>query len=80
MAAWSRTKKAHDVFSISRAPVVRSDTQHSKGEKDNYALGRTDEGSKSRHLRGTLLQVISVRDMNRRERSAYAHHEKEADA
>jgi DNA-directed RNA polymerase specialized sigma24 family protein len=30
--------------------------------------------------RGSLLRVISARDMNRRERSAYADHEKEAGA
>ena len=62
--------------------VVRSDIGHSKREKRYFALGRTDAG---RHLfvaftvRGTLLRVISVRDMNRRERSAYAEQE-EADA
>jgi hypothetical protein len=55
-----------------RAPlVVRSDSQHSK-RKRYYALRRTDEG---RYLvaftiRGALLRVISVRDMNRREGSA----------
>ena len=62
--------------------VVRSDIGHSKREKRYFALGRTDAG---RHLfvaftvRGTLLRVISVRDMNRRERSAYAEQE-EGDA
>lgn len=63
--------------------IVRSDTQHSKREKRYYALGRTDEG---RYLfiaftvRRGQIRVISVRDMNQRERSVYAHHEKEADA
>jgi uncharacterized DUF497 family protein len=63
--------------------VVRSDVRHSKQEQRYYALGRTDGG---RYLfvvftiRNSLLRVISVRDMNRRERSAYADHEKEARA
>ena len=63
--------------------VVRSDVHHSKREKRYYALGRTDVG---RHLfiaftiRGSLLRVISVRDMNRKERGAYAKHEKDSGA
>ena len=75
-------EEAEDVF-FNEPLIVRSDTQHSKREKRHYALGRTDGG---RHLfvaftiRGSLLRVISVRDMNRRERSAYADHEKEAGA
>jgi uncharacterized DUF497 family protein len=74
--------EAEDVF-FNEPLVVRSDVQHSKREKRYYTLGRTDEG---RYLfvaftiRGSLLRVISVRDMNRRERNAYADHEKEAGA
>lgn len=62
--------------------VVRSDVAHSRREKRFYALGQTDS---SRHLfvaftiRGSLVRVVSVRDMNRRERSAYAYHEEKAD-
>jgi hypothetical protein len=62
--------------------VVRSDTRHSKVEKRYYALGQTSRGGYLFivfTLRGSLLRVISVRDMNRRERSAYAYHEKETD-
>lgn len=75
-------EEAEDVF-FNEPLVVRSDQRHSKSEKRYYALGRTDAG---RHLfvaftiRGRLVRVISVRDMNRRERSAYAYHEKEAGA
>jgi len=63
--------------------VVRGDTQHSRDQKRYYALGQTDRG---RYLfvaftvRGSLLRVISVRDMNRRERNAYGYHEKKTDA
>ncbi len=75
-------EEAEDVF-FNEPLVVRSDSQHSKREKRYYALGRTDA---DRYLfvaftiRGSLVRVISVRDMNRRERSAYAYHEKEAGA
>ena len=74
--------EAEDVF-FNEPLVVRSDVQHSKREKRYYALGRTDRG---RYLfvtftiRSSLLRVVSVRDMNRKERSAYAYHEKEAGA
>jgi uncharacterized protein len=75
-------EEAEDLFS-NEPLIVRGDVQHSKREKRHYALEQTDGG---RHLfvaftiRGSLVRVISVRDMNRRERSAYAYHEKEADA
>ncbi len=58
--------------------VVRSDLRHSRREKRYYALGQTDSG---RYLfvaftiRHSLVRVISVRDMNRREKGAYAKHE-----
>jgi uncharacterized DUF497 family protein len=59
------------------------DVRHSKREKRYYALGHT---SADRRLfvvftiRGTLIRVISVREMNRRESDLYAKHEKEADS
>ena len=73
-------EEAEDMF-FNEPLVVRSDLRHSKREKRYYALGQTGGG---RHLfvaftiRGSLLRVISVRDMNRREMDAYAKHEKEA--
>ena len=63
--------------------VVRSDIGHSRREKRDYALGQTDSG---RYLfvaftiRRSLVRIISVRDMNRRERDAYAKHEDQAGA
>jgi hypothetical protein len=63
--------------------VVRSDVRHSRLEKRYYALGQADGG---RYLfvaftiRRSVVRVISVRDMNRRERDAYAKHEDQADA
>jgi uncharacterized DUF497 family protein len=77
-----RPEEAEDVF-FNEPLVVRGDVRHSKREKRYYALGQTGIG---RYLfvaftiRGSLLRVISVRDMNRRERDAYADHEKETGA
>jgi uncharacterized DUF497 family protein len=74
-------EEAEDVF-FNEPLVVRGDVRHSKQEK-RYALGQTGGG---RYLfvaftiRDSLLRVISVRDMNRREREAYANHEKEGGA
>jgi uncharacterized DUF497 family protein len=58
--------------------VARADLRHSEREKRYYALGQTGTG---RYLfvtftiRRSLPRVISVRDMNRKERGAYAKHE-----
>jgi uncharacterized DUF497 family protein len=83
---WERHRvapeEAEDIF-FNEPLIVRGDVRHSKSEKRYYALGRTDEGRRlfvAFTLRGTLLRVVSVRDMNRKERSAYAHHEKETNA
>jgi uncharacterized DUF497 family protein len=75
-------EEAEDVF-FNEPLVVRGDVRHSKREKRYYALGQTVDG---RYLfvaftiRGSLLRIISVRDMNRREREAYASHEEESGA
>ncbi len=83
---WERHRvtpeEAEDVF-FHEPLVVRGDTRHSMQEKRYYALGQSSGG---RYLfvaftiRHSLLRVISVRDMNRKERDAYAKHEKEAGA
>jgi uncharacterized protein len=75
-------EEAEEVF-FNEPLVVRSDVRHSKRENRYYALGHTGIG---RYLflaftvRSSRLRVISVRDMNRKERDAYAKHEKESDA
>jgi uncharacterized DUF497 family protein len=75
-------EEAEDVF-FNEPLVVRGDVRHSKLEKRYYALGRTG-GERCLFvaftIRGDLLRVISVRDMNRNERDAYARHEEEADS
>jgi len=83
---WERHRvtpeEAEEIF-FNQPLVVRGDVRHSKHEKRYYALGQT--GGR-RYLfvaftvRGPLLRVISVRDMNRREKEAYANHEKESGA
>jgi len=59
--------------------VVRYDVRHSKREKRYYALGQTTGGRRlfvAFTVRETRVRVISVRDMNHKERDAYAKHEK----
>ena len=75
-------EEAEDVF-FNEPLIVRSDTKHSRREKRYYALGQTSAGRClfiAFTVRGTLLRVISVREMNRRERDAYADREKESRA
>ena len=75
-------QEAEDVF-FNVPLIVRRDVRHSTREKRYYALGHTLAG---RYLfvaftvRGSLVRVISVRDMNIREREIYARHEEEADS
>jgi len=83
---WGRHRvtpeEAEDVF-FNEPLVVRSDVRHSKQEKRYYALGRTSVGQYlfvAFTIRDSLLRVISVRDMNRKERDAYAKCEEEAGA
>lgn len=59
--------------------VLRRDVQHSKNEKRYYALGRSTTGwclFAAFTVRGKLIRVISVRDMNQRERGVYENLEK----
>lgn len=82
---WERhqvtAEEAEDVF-FYRPLVVRGDIRHSRREKRYYALGRTSRGRLlflAFTIRRTLIRVISVRDMNQREREMYARRE-EADS
>jgi hypothetical protein len=63
--------------------VVRADVRHSRNEKRRYALGQTASGRRlfvAFTVRGDLIRVISVRDMNRNEARIYARYENEADS
>ena len=75
-------EEAEDVF-FNEPLVVRSDVRHSKKEKRYYALGQTGAGRflfAAFTIRDSMIRVVSVRDMNRREREAYANYEKKAGA
>ncbi len=78
---WERHRvsqeEAEDIF-FNEPLVVRGDVRHSQQEKRYFALGRTSRGRSlfvAFTIRGTLIRVISVRDMNRREREPYGRHE-----
>lgn len=70
-------EEAEDVF-FHEPLVIRSDARHSKREARYYALGQTITGRKlfvSFTVRGQLIRVISVRDMNRNEKEIYGRQE-----
>jgi uncharacterized DUF497 family protein len=80
--SWERhgvlATECEEVF-FQRPIRIAPDTAHSHDEERLGALGRTAAG---RHLfivftlRGTLIRVVSARDMNRRERRAYEKRKK----
>jgi uncharacterized DUF497 family protein len=75
-------EEAEDLF-FNEPLVVRSDTRHARQEKRYYALGQTSAGRRlfvAFTIRRSLLRVISVRDMNRKENEIYAKREKETGA
>jgi len=58
--------------------IVRSDIAHSKIEKRYVVLGQTDAGRRlfaALTIRKKRIRIISVRDMNRKEREVYRRHE-----
>lgn len=68
--------EAEQVF-FNRPLIVADDTRHSGAEPRLHALGRTDAGrllhvAFTLRRQGTLLRVISARDMHRKERAVYA--------
>lgn len=58
--------------------VVRCGVRHSRGEKRYYALGQTGRSRllfSAFTIRNTLIRIVSVRDMNQREREVYERHQ-----
>lgn len=60
-----------------RPLIVAGDAAHSGTERRFFALGRSDAGRMlfavfTLRAAGALIRVISVRDMSRKERRAYA--------
>jgi uncharacterized protein len=83
---WDRHRvtpeEAEDVF-FNRPIVIRGDVRHSKREKRFYALGPTSGGRRlfvAFTIRRSLIRVISVREMNRKEMEVYGNLEDEADS
>ena len=79
---WERHRvtpeEAEDVF-FHDPFVLRSDLGHSKREKRYLVLGKTAQDRKlfiAFTIRGTLIRVISVRNMSRREVEEYQRYEK----
>jgi hypothetical protein len=67
--------EAEQVF-LNEPLVVSSDVAHSRSEPRFHALGQTHEGRRlhitfTLRAEGTLVRVISARDMHRKERSIY---------
>ena len=74
---WERHRVAvpecEDVF-FNAPLVIREDAKHSQREPRFYCLGQTDAGRLLFvvfTIRGTLIRVISARDMSRKEREVY---------
>jgi uncharacterized protein len=69
--------EAEDVF-FNEPLAVRADIRHSRREKRYYALGQTSLGRylfAAFTIRRKMIRVISIRDMNRREREFYGKYE-----
>lgn len=56
-------------------PLISEDTEHSKIEKRYQCLGKTDKGKYlfiSFTMRNDKIRIISVRNMDKREKETYA--------
>ncbi len=66
--------EAEQIF-FNRPLVIAPDLGHSQREPRYAALGQTEQGRRPTVIftvRGTLVRVISARDMSRQERRRYA--------
>jgi uncharacterized DUF497 family protein len=66
-------QEAEQVF-FNRPLIVADDPKHSQTERRYYVLGQTDEDRPlfvAFTTRGSLIRVISARNMSRRERKVY---------
>ncbi len=67
--------EAEEIFTS--APLLTlDDTRHSQAEARFHALGQTDSGRRlhitfTLRASGTLIRIISARDMHRKERKRY---------
>ena len=63
--------------------LILADDKHSQMEPRYHALGKSDDArllhiTFTLRLKGTLIRVISARDMHRKERIAYEQSQKDA--
>ena len=74
--------EAEEVF-FNEPLLLLEDAKHSQTEARFHALGKTDDG-RLLHITftlrqsGTLIRVISARDMHRKERAGYEQAKKDA--
>jgi len=74
--------EAEEIF-FNEPLLVLEDSRHSQAEARFHALGETDD-ERLLHItftlrhNGTLIRVISARDMHRKERAVYEQVEKDA--
>lgn len=74
--------EAEEVF-FNEPLLLLEDAKHSQTEARFHALGKTDDGSLlhitfTLRQSGTLIRVISARDMHRKERAVYEQAKKDA--
>ncbi|MDP2141969.1 MAG: BrnT family toxin [Gammaproteobacteria bacterium] len=67
--------EAEQIF-FNQPLLLLGDVAHSQKETRYHALGKTDDDRKlhvtfTLRAKGTLIRVISARDMNRKERTVY---------
>lgn len=77
-----RQSEAEEIF-FNEPLLVLEDSKHSQVEARFHALGETDDErllhiTFTLRLHGTLIRVISARDMHRKERAVYEHAKKDA--
>lgn len=74
--------EAEEIF-FNEPLLVLEDSKHSQVEARFHALGETDDErllhiTFTQRLHGTLIRVISARDMHRKEGAVYEHAKKDA--
>lgn len=74
--------EAEEIF-FNEPLLVLEDSKHSQVEARFHALGETDDErllhiTFTLRLHGTLIRVISARNMHRKERAVYEHAKKNA--
>lgn len=72
----SVTQSETEQIFFNQPMLLLDDIAHNQNEARYHALGRTDDHRKlhvtfTLRAKGTLIRVISARDMNRKERTVY---------